>query len=133
MAVRLALNSFLKANGLTAYKLHKQTQGEVGRASIFALARGDVKHIDLNSLYHILNALSVLLDRPVQLQELFEVELDPNRKLKLSRAGAPYTGTPETDELYDAFPDILDRFKAAEQEEGEFLSHEDLFGEGAFP
>jgi hypothetical protein len=128
MTIRLSLDKVLSAHGVSAYRLAKETEGNVARGSIFAMARGDrVKRVDLDNLWHVLNALSNILGREITLEELFEVELDRERHLRLSEAGVPYTGDPETDKVLDEHPDIILRRKRIERDRERSYSLDEAF------
>lgn len=71
--LRFSLDRFLQQHQITAYRLEQLLKGKVARASVYSMARGDeVRRVDLGSLGEVLVALSGLVGRPVQLQELFE-------------------------------------------------------------
>lgn len=108
MSLTFALDQFLTQHGLTAYRLEKETSGDVARNSVYAMARGDVQRLDLKNVNHILAALGALLGRPVGIQELFVGDVAP-AQLRSTAAGVPYTGDQETDEVLDTVPDILER------------------------
>jgi hypothetical protein len=48
---------------------------------------------------------------------------------KLTAAGVPYTGDPDTDEVLDLFPDILERIKRLKSGEEKTYSIEELAAE----
>ena len=72
MGSYLTLNEYLEAHGLTAYKLAQKTEGQVARGSIYALARGDVKRLDLGTLSTIMDALEALTGESVTFDDLLE-------------------------------------------------------------
>jgi hypothetical protein len=64
-AVEFTLNSYLKAHGLTAYRLAEAARGRVSRGTVYALARGNVARVDLVTLGAVMTALEELTGEPV--------------------------------------------------------------------
>lgn len=71
--VRLSLDRYLAASGITTYRLMKQLEGRVSRGTVYSLAQGDAKRLDLDSLAGILEGLEELTGRPVTPNDLLEV------------------------------------------------------------
>lgn len=63
--VEFTLNSYLKAHGLTAYRLAEAARGRVSRGTVYALARGNVSRVDLGTLGAVITALEELTGESV--------------------------------------------------------------------
>lgn len=112
MNVRVVLDDFLATRGISTNQLAKAAAGKAARGSIYALASGATTRVDLNTLGSVVEALEELTGERVNFDDLLErVEAGA---AGISRAGVPYTGDPETDEILDAHPDILERIKRHE-------------------
>lgn len=112
MDIRVRLDNYLGSHDLTAYKLARATKGRAAQGSIYALARGDLKRLDLNTLAAVIDALEQLTGERVTFDDLLE-RVEPGQ-VELTAAGVPYTGDPETDAVLNDFPDILERIKKHE-------------------
>ncbi len=112
MDIRVRLDDYLNHHGLTPYRLAQETKGQAAQGSIYALARGDSKRLDLKTLAAIMGALEKLTGENVGFDDLLErgTPRDPN----LTAAGVPRTGDPETDALLNDIPDVLERIKQLE-------------------
>lgn len=71
-SIYLTLDEYLEEHDLTAYKLAQRIEGQVARGSIYALARGEVKRLDLGTLSAIMNALEGLTGESVTFDDLLE-------------------------------------------------------------
>ncbi len=112
MNVRVVLDDYLATRGLSTNQLAKAAAGKAARGSIYALASGATTRVDLNTLGSVVEALEELTGERVRFDDLLErVEAGA---AGVSRAGVPYTGDPETDEVLDAHPDILERIHKLE-------------------
>lgn len=61
----MTLGRYLKAHGLTAYRLAEAARGRVSRGTVYALARGSVARVDLGTLGAVMTALEELTGEPV--------------------------------------------------------------------
>lgn len=112
MDIRLRLDDYLNSRDLSAYRLVQATKGRAAQGSIYALARGDLKRLDLNTLAAVIDALEQLTGERVSFDDLLE-RVEPGQ-VELTAAGVPYTGDPETDAALNDHPDILERIRRHE-------------------
>lgn len=127
MTVRIVLDDYLAAHGLSTNQLAKAAAGKAARGSIYALASGATTRVDLNTLGSVVEALEQLTGERVRFDDLLErVEAGP---AGMSRAGVPYTGDPETDEVLDAHPDILERVRKLEAGDSKTRPLRDIMAE----
>ena len=73
MPLRFTLDRFLEANKITTYRLMKRLEGRVSRGTVYALAQGDVKRLDLESMFGVMEALSELTGKAITPNDLLEV------------------------------------------------------------
>ncbi len=118
MDIRIRLDDYLDAHDLSTYRLVQTAKGRAAQGSVYALARGDMKRLDLNTLAAVIDALEQLTGEQVSFDDLLE-RVEPGRA-ELTAAGVPYTGDPETDAVLNDFPDILERVR--QHEAGETAS-----------
>lgn len=127
MDIRLRLDSYLAAHDLSTYRLVQAAKGRAAQGSIYALARGDMKRLDLNTLAAVIDALEQLTGEPVGFDDLLE-RVAPGRA-ELTAAGVPYTGDPETDAALNDHPDILERIRKLERGEAKLIPWEQVKAE----
>ncbi|CAN5560272.1 hypothetical protein BH24DEI1_BH24DEI1_04150 [soil metagenome] len=127
MDIRITLGDYLDAHNLSAYRLAQETSGKVARGSIYALARGEVKRVDLDTLGAVMETLERLTGEPVKFDDLLEAVGKP--PAGISAAGVAYTGDPETDEVLDDHPDILERLAKLERGEAKLIPWEQVKAE----
>ena len=106
-SVYLTLDEYLEMHDLTAYKLAQKVEGQVARGSIYALARGDVKRLDLSTLSTVMDALEELTGTPVTFDDLLE------------RSKA------ETRAVLEDHPDIKERIARLERGEARLIPWEE--------
>lgn len=73
-AARVTLGEFLKAEGLTAYRLAAAGKGTVSRNAVYALARGEADRIDLGTLGKLAAVLEQLTGKRITLGDLLTLE-----------------------------------------------------------
>lgn len=71
-AVQFTLKNYLEANGLTAYRLAQQAKGRVSRGTVYALAKGSAKRLDLGTLGAVMTALEELTGHDITPADLLE-------------------------------------------------------------
>lgn len=76
--VELTLSSYLKAHGLTAYRLAQAARGRVSRGTVYALARGEVGRVDLGTLGAVMTTLEELTGQPVTPADLLAAVTVPD-------------------------------------------------------
>ena len=106
-SIFLVLDDYIEAHDLTAYKLAQKTEGQVARGSIYALARGDVKRLDLGTLSAVMGALEELTGERVTFDDLLE------------RSSA------ETKAILEDHPDIKERIARLERGEAKLIPWEE--------
>ena len=77
MALRVALREYLDRNNLTAYRLVQATKGRVAERTVYGLARGDVKRVDLETLNEVMAALEGMTGQPVTPNDLLDFAPNP--------------------------------------------------------
>lgn len=77
MDVRVTLNKYLVRHNLTAYKLSQQAKGKAAQGAIYALARGDTKRVDLNTLAVVIDALEHITGETVSFDDILERVPEP--------------------------------------------------------
>lgn len=127
MDIRLRLDDYLHAHDLSAYRLAQAAKGRAALGSIYALARGDLKRLDLNTLAAVIESLEQLTGERVTFDDILE-RVEPGQ-VELTAAGVPYTGDPETDAVLNDHPDILERIKRFEAGEAKLIPIEDVAAE----
>jgi hypothetical protein len=124
MDIRIRLGSYLEEHGISAYRLAQETKTEAAPGTIYSLARGDSKRLDLQSLATVIGALERMTGETVNFDDLLE-KVQP-RPEGISAAGVPYTGDPETDAVLDDHPDIMERIRKLEAGESKLIPLEDV-------
>lgn len=127
MDIRIRLDNYLDNHDLTPYRLAQVTKGRAAQGSIYALARGDLKRLDLNTLAAVIDALEQLTGERVTFDDLLE-RVEPSQ-VTLTAAGVPYTGDAETDAVLNDHPDILERIKRQKAGEMKFIPIEEVAAE----
>lgn len=111
--LRWKLRDYLDSHGLSAYALTRTA--DVAPNTVYALARGDSERVSLEVLDKVLTGLERLTGEPVGVADLLEREGEQEpAEPRLTAAGVPYTGDPETDAVLDEHPDILERIRRHE-------------------
>ena len=86
--IKICLSDYLSDQGISAYRLAKETQGKAARNSIYALARGDMQRVDLETLNTVMQALENMTGQAPSFDDLFEriepqnVEINENAMLE---------------------------------------------------
>lgn len=70
MTYRLCLGRFLKANGVTIYRLIQEVEGQIPRSTVYDMARKPQIFISVAHLLALSDALTRLLDRKVKTDDL---------------------------------------------------------------
>ena len=70
--IRWKLGEQLQARGVTAYRLAQQLEKRVSRNTVYAIARGDAKGVQFDTLAAVLEALERESGRPVALTDVLE-------------------------------------------------------------
>ena len=106
-SIYLTLDEYLENHDLTAYKLAQKVEGQVARGSIYALARGDVKRLDLGTLSVVTDALEELTGESVTFDDLLE------------------RSSTETAAILKEHPDIKERIARLERGEAKLIPWEE--------
>ncbi len=125
--MRWKLRQYLDENELSAYALTKAA--DVAPNTVYALARGDQRRLDLEVLDKVLTGLEKLTGESVDVADLLERDRVAVAPDKLTAAGVPYTGDPETDWWLDNQPDILERIRKLEAGESKLIPWEQVKAE----
>lgn len=80
--VEVTLQRYLKAHGLSAYRLAQAAHGRVSRGTVYALARGAVARVDLATLGAVMTALEELTGQPVTPGDLLEAVTRPDAEIE---------------------------------------------------
>ncbi|MDQ3397157.1 MAG: helix-turn-helix transcriptional regulator [Deinococcota bacterium] len=75
--MRWKVKEVLEANDLNTFALVNKTHGKLSHNTVYALARGEPKRIALETLQEVIEALSDLTGRPVNVQDLLEYAPEP--------------------------------------------------------
>lgn len=113
MPVAWKLKAFLDDHNLKPLRLVQQSG--IPQATVYRLVRGDARNLNADTIGLTLDALRALTGEPVGLGDVLEytpAESVPSPRL--TAAGVPYTGDPETDAVLDEHPDILARIRRHE-------------------
>ncbi len=127
MDIRIRLDDYLDTHDLSTYRLVQAAKGRAAQGSVYALARGDMKRLDLKTLAAVIDALEQLTGEQVGFDDLLE-RVEPGRA-ELTAAGVPYTGDPETDAVLNDHPDILERIRKLEAGEAKLIPWEQIKAE----
>lgn len=76
-AVQFTLKQYLKAHGLSAYKLARAARGRVSERTVYALARGEASRVDLSTLGAVISTLEELTGEPVGPADLLQAVMVP--------------------------------------------------------
>jgi DNA-binding Xre family transcriptional regulator len=106
MNIYVTLGEYLENHNLSAYRLAKQLEGKTAKGSVYALARGDVRRIDLETLASIMQALEQLTGECVSFDDLLE------------------RSDLETAAIIDEHPDLLERIAKLERGEVKLIPWE---------
>jgi hypothetical protein len=150
------LPNMLKAHDITAYRLNVACGGTPNRNAIYAMAKGEVQRVDIDSLSALITALRTLTGKPLTVSDLLEYQEPattapepaatpardqsdrqgtagtesengaPAPTERLTAAGVPYTGDEETDAILNEHPDILERIARIERGEEEFYTIDEM-------
>lgn len=108
MGIYMILDEYLEEHDITAYRLAKHLEGKTAKGSIYMLARGDAKRIDLETLESVMQALEELTGQPVKFDDLLE------------------RGDVETAAILEEHPEILERIKKLERGEAKLIPWEEV-------
>ncbi|MEX2540251.1 MAG: helix-turn-helix transcriptional regulator [Trueperaceae bacterium] len=117
MNIRVRLGDYLAQKDISAYRLAQEADRKLAKNTVYSMARGETKRVDLETLSTIMIALERLTGEAVTFDDLLE------RAGDTSASGLPYTGDAETDAILDD-PDTAARLLAHKQA-FEGLSHEE--------
>ena len=119
--LRWKLDNLLKREQVTVYALNQrlaEAGRSVSRTTLYRLANEQPERIDLEVAGRVLWGLEQLTGRHYTVTDLLEYGAgDDELPQRLTAAGVPYTGDPETDAVLNDHPDILERVRR--QESGE--------------
>lgn len=128
MPVSWKLKEFLEGHKLTPYRLIKESG--IPQGTVYRLVNGDTRSLNADILDLTLEALRALTGGPVEIQDVLEYRSAGDiRAPRLSAAGVPYTGDPETDAVLDDHPDILERIRKLEAGEVKLIPWEQVKAE----
>ena len=119
------LPEYLDTHGLTRYELMQELGDGKGRVAY--KWKNLPERLDTEALTRVLVALEKLTGEDVTITDLLEYGDDPGERL--TAAGVPYTGDPETDEVLNDFPDILERIRKLEAGEAKLIPWEQVKAE----
>ena len=119
------LPEYLDAHDLTRYELMQELGDGKGRVAY--KWKNLPERLDTEALTRVLGALEKLTGEDVTITDLLEYEDEPGERL--TAAGVPYTGDPETDEVLNDFPDILERIRKLEAGEAKLIPWEQIKAE----
>ena len=119
------LPEYLDSHGLTRYELMQELGDGKGRVAY--KWKNLPERLDTEALTRVLYALEKLTGESVAITDLLEYEDEPGERL--TAAGVPYTGDPETDEVLNDFPDILERIRKLEAGEAKLIPWEQIKAE----
>lgn len=83
--VKVQLREYLDSHGVSAYALTKQAA--LAPNTVYTLARGDTKRLDLEVLAEVMNALEQLTGEPVTFNDLLERQEIKDEQQDLAEAG----------------------------------------------
>lgn len=92
-------------------------------ATVNALYNGKTERVDFDTLAAVLDGLNNLTGQRYTVGDLLEYT-PAGEGERLTAAGIPATGDPETDAVLNDHPDILDRVARLERGEGELIPWE---------
>ncbi|WMT56223.1 hypothetical protein [Truepera radiovictrix] len=99
----------------------------MSRTTLYRLASEQPERIDLEVAGRVLCGLEQLTGKRYAVSDLLEYEHDvQSAPERLTAAGVPYTGDPETDAVLDEIPDILERVRRHEAGETKMISLKDI-------
>lgn len=128
MPIAWRIKEFLDDHDLTPYRL-VQASG-IPQGTVYRLVNGDTRNLNADTLALTLDALRVLTGEPVGLDDVLEyTPAESAAPPRLTAAGVPYTGDPETDWWLDHEPDVLERIRKLEAGDAKFIPIEDVAAE----
>ncbi len=133
--VKWKLDSLLEQADVTVYALNQrlaEAGRSVSRTTLYRLANEQPERIDLEVVGRVLWGLEQLTGKHYDVTDVFEYASPGTVKEaapKLSAAGVPYTGDPETDAVLDEHPDILERIRKLEAGEAKLIPWEQVRAE----
>lgn len=119
------LPEYLNTHNLTRYAL-MQELGD-GKGRIAYKWKSLPERLDTEALTRVLDALEKLTGESVTIADILDYSDEPGERL--TAAGVPYTGDPETDEVLNDFPDILERIRKLEAGEAKLIPWEQIKAE----
>ena len=72
MIIQLNLSSFLERHAISAYRVVKETSGQLAPNTVYDLARKPARRIDLRTVGEVVNALERITGSPVTINDLLE-------------------------------------------------------------
>lgn len=132
--VKWKLDNILERERVTVYALNQrlaEAGRSVSRTTLYRLANEQPERIDLEVVGRVLWGLEQLTGKRYDVTDVFEYaspETDTTTP-KLTAAGVPYTGDPETDAVLDEHPDILERIRKLEAGESKLIPLKDVAAE----
>lgn len=122
------LPDYLEAHGLTRYELMQELGDGKGRVAYKWKNLPD--RLDTEALARVLGALEKLTGETVSLDDVLEyAPAESAAPPRLTAAGVPYTGDPETDWWLDHEPDVLERIRKLEAGDAKLIPIEDVAAE----
>lgn len=119
--LRWKLGDLLEREHVSVYALNQrlaESGRSVSRTTLYRLASEQPERIDLEVAGRVLWGLEQLTNKHYAVTDLLEYGSgDTATPPRLTAAGVPYTGDPETDAVLDEVPDILERIKRFESGE----------------
>ena len=112
MSIKVVLGDYLREHGLTPYRLVQETEGRLAKNTVYAMARGEAKRVDLRTLDTLMNALRRITGEAPSLEDVLVYTPTPEG---VSASGLPYTGDAETDEVLDD-PEMTERLLTHKRE-----------------
>ena len=70
--IQLNLSSFLERHAISAYRVVKETSGQLAPNTVYDLARKPARRIDLRTVGEVVNALERITGTPVTINDLLE-------------------------------------------------------------
>ena len=77
MITQLNLSSFLERHAISAYRVVKETSGQLAPNTVYDLARKPARRIDLRTVGEVVNALERITGSPVTINDLLERVPEP--------------------------------------------------------
>ncbi len=121
------LPNYLDTHGLTRYELMQELGDGKGRVAY--KWKELPERLDTEALARVLAALEKLTGENVTITDVLDYSPDAGATERLTAAGVPYTGDPETDAVLNDHPDILERIRKFEAGEMKLIPIEDVAAE----